>query len=84
VITQPAPSTSPDENEGVESPERRAIERAVMHRLQESGCNVPPERVRHEIRKALVTFRDVRIRQYVSIFVVRDVCLMLLEHHDNA
>jgi hypothetical protein len=84
MITQPAVSTSPEGVEHTETSERRAIERAVMHKLQECGCNVSPEKVRHEVRRALGAFRDARIRQYISIFVVRDVCCVLLEHHDDA
>src|SRR3954453_8500703 len=79
VITEPkTPAdarTSPSE---IEHPEQHRIERAVTTRLRERGCDVPPEAIRDEVYRALERFRDVRVRQFVSILATRDVCAALL------
>jgi hypothetical protein len=83
MVTQSAASTGAENAERVEHPEQQAIERAVMHRLNGCGCDVRPDCVRDEVRRALERFRDARIRQYVSIFVTRDVCRALLEGREQ-
>ena len=83
VITQPrVPTDAQASPSNIEHPEQHKIERAVTSRLQECGCEVPPETVREEVCLALERFRDVRVRQYVSIFATRDVCAALLGGRD--
>jgi hypothetical protein len=82
VITQPnIPTDAQALHAEVEHPEQLRIERAVTSRLQECGYDVPPEAVRDEVSRALDRFRDVRVRQFVSILVTRDVCAVLLAGH---
>jgi len=52
--------------------------------LQARGYHVSADKVRHEVRRALARFDDVRIRQFVSIFVTRDVCRVLFERRDRS
>jgi hypothetical protein len=78
VITEAKiPTDAPTLPAAVEDPEQLRIERAVTSRLQECGSDVPPEAVRDEVCRALERFRDVRVRQFVSILVTRDVCAAL-------
>jgi hypothetical protein len=84
VITQPGASTPQDEAGSFAQPGERAIEGAVMRTLQERGCRVSVDNVRHEVRRALERFDNVRIRQFIAIFVTRDVCRTLLERRDDA
>ena len=55
MITQPEAPTDAQTAATVEHPEQHKIERAVTSRLQERGCDVPPETVRDEVRRALRT-----------------------------
>ena len=82
VITQPKVPSDAHTRAGSEHPEQHKIERAVTSHLQERGCDVPPETVRDEVRRALDRFRDVRVRQYVSIFAAKDACAALLDGRD--
>ena len=84
MVTQPGASTGTENGERVEHPEQETIERVVMHRLRDCGCDARPDSVRDEVHRALDRFRDARIRQYISIFVTRDVCRALLEGREQS
>lgn len=92
MITQPKVSSDADTGVGIEAdngvgveyPEQQKIELAVTSRLRECGCEIPPETVHAEVRRALERFRDVRVRQYVSIFAARDACAAVLDGPDGS
>jgi hypothetical protein len=77
VITEP---TRTDGDTGTNDDtwqDRPQVEQAVLHRLRERGLAVSVGEVRREIDRSLARFRDVRVHQYVPIFVIREACALL-------